>query len=156
MSPQAVHEAFIRQTYALARAAVTRGNHPFGALLVHNNAVVASAENTVHTATDRTRHAELNLLQQAAVALPDAVLRAATLYTSTEPCMMCSAAIYWAGIAVVVFGTSATALATVAGADFLTPCRTVFARGTRTVQVIGPVCEDEGLAIHTGYWPQHG
>lgn len=45
MNPQ---EPFIRQCYDLAIAAGKRGNHTFGALLVHQGQVILTAENTVH------------------------------------------------------------------------------------------------------------
>jgi tRNA(Arg) A34 adenosine deaminase TadA len=145
-------EAFIRECYALARSAMRKGNHPFGALLMHNGVSLLRAENTVHTERDVTRHAELNLVSQAARLLSAEVLQAGTLYTSTEPCAMCCGAIYWAGIGEVVFGCSAEALGRVAGDDFLIPSRELLARGQRPVRVVGPVLEEEGLAIHAAYW----
>ena len=57
-----VHERFARQAIELARQARDAGNHPFGALLVHDGNVVASAQNTVHTDRDPTAHAETNLV----------------------------------------------------------------------------------------------
>lgn len=145
-------EALIRECYALARSAMQKGNHPFGALLAHNGAILLRAENTVHTEHDVTRHAELNLVSQAARLFPAEVLQVSTMYTSTEPCAMCCGAIYWAGIGEVVFGCSAEGLGRVAGADFLIPSREVLARGQRAVRVFGPVLEEEGLAIHAAYW----
>ena len=56
-----VHERFARQAIELARQARAAGNHPFGALLVLDGDVVASAQNTVHTDRDPTAHAETNL-----------------------------------------------------------------------------------------------
>lgn len=146
------HEPFIRECYRLAAQAVERGNHPFGALLVLDGAIVASAENTVHTLTDASRHAELNLIQQAASQLTPEQIARCTLYTSTEPCMMCSGAIYWSGISQVVYGCSEAKLAEFAGDDFLAPCREVFARGKRPMMVIGPVLEAEGAKLHQNFW----
>ena len=146
------HEPFIRQCYVLARQAAGRGNHPFGALLVRDGVVVLTAENSIHTENDPTRHAELNLVSAGARTLGLEALAACTLYTSTEPCAMCAGAIYWAGIRSVVYGCSEARLGQFAGDDFLMPCRTVFARGKRSIVVIGPVLEEEGAAIHAGYW----
>ncbi len=147
------HLHFIEETYRLARQAVANGNHPFGALLVYNGEIVLTAENSVHTQDDMTRHAELNLVQRAAQALSPEVRAGAMLYTSTEPCAMCSGAIYWAGYRTVVYGTAETTLAAHAGDDFLIPCRTVFAKGAEAVTVIGPVADDAGGEIHASYWP---
>ncbi len=148
------HEPFMRECYTLARQAAGRGNHPFGAILVRDNAIVFRAENAVSTDCDPTRHAELNLVSSAARELGPEALRHCILYTSTEPCAMCSGAIYWAGISTVVYGCPEAALGQIAGDDFLMPCRSIFAAGQRPVRVIGPVLEAEGIAIHTEYWPR--
>jgi len=63
------------------------------------------------------------------------------LYTSTEPCAMCSGAIYWAGITKVVFGLPEKELYAITGTnEILTlslPCRDIFCRGQRKVEVVG-------------------
>ena len=146
------HEPFIRECFALARKAMQNGNHPFGALLMKDGEILVSAQNTVHSESDHTRHAELNLVSRASRELDSAILSQSVLYTSTEPCAMCSGAIYWAGISKVVYGCSAEALGKIAGHDFLIPCRAIFAKGEREIEVIGPVLEEEGAQIHEGSW----
>lgn len=147
------HEQFIQECYRLARQAMSQGNHPFGALLVHRNEIILTAENTVHSEHDVTCHAELNLVSQACRQFSPEVLRESTLYTSTEPCAMCTGGIYWSGIGTVAYGCSAAGLASVVGNDFLNPCTDLFATGKRPTEVIGPILEDEGIAIHQSYWP---
>ena len=147
-------ERYMRQAIGLAQQAVANGDHPFGALLVREGAVVLTAVNTVHTNHDITRHAELNLVSQASRQFAPEFLAECTLVTSTEPCAMCAGAIYWSGISRIVFGCAATTLGTIAGDDFLIPCAEIFARGSRPVEVIGPVLEEEGSAVHQRYWPQ--
>jgi tRNA(Arg) A34 adenosine deaminase TadA len=142
------HERFIRQAFALAAEAVRRGDDPFGALLVLDGQVLLTAANTIHTENDLTRHAELNLVSQASRGLPAEVLRRGTLYTSTEPCVMCSGAIFWAGIPQVVFGCSAEAVARHYGANWAVACRETFARLHSDIEVIGPLLEAEGLLVH--------
>ena len=94
-----IHETFIRQAIEIAASARKKGNHPFGALLADDRGrLMITAENTVMTRHDPTRHAELNLVQLACESFPPEALSKATLYTSTEPCVMCCGAIHWAGI----------------------------------------------------------
>lgn len=146
------HEPWIRQCYALAAEAVDRGNHPFGALLVLDGRVVATARNAVGERRDATAHAEMELLRAIAGTLPPEALARAVLYTSTEPCAMCASAMYWTGVSTVVFGCSTDALAAAAGGEFLVPCRAVFAFGRRPVTVVGPILEEEGASRHWSYW----
>lgn len=146
------HEHFIRRCYELASQAVKNGNHPFGALLVYQGEIVLESENTVHSDHDASAHAEMNLVRKAGKQFTPDQLANCILYTSTEPCVMCSGAIYWAGIGHVVYGTSETKLAEYAGDDFLAPCRTTFARGKRPVTVEGPILEEEGAPLHADFW----
>jgi tRNA(Arg) A34 adenosine deaminase TadA len=149
------HEKFIRQAIELAASARKNGNHPFGALLVDESGhVMITAENTVMTRHDATRHAELNLVQLASEQFSPAALSKATLYTSTEPCLMCCGAIHWAGIPTVVFGCSAKMLGSIVKSDdFLFPCRETFRRTKQpAVVVVGPVLEAEAVVVHRGYW----
>ena len=127
-------ESLVRQAIALAREARAAGNHPFGALLAVDGAVVLTALNTVHTDSDPTAHAETNLVADAIRRLtPDEIARS-VLYTSCEPCAMCVGKMYWAGIRTVVYALPAGDLAKLAGGSFLVPCRDLFARAADRVR----------------------
>ena len=142
----------IRRAIFLARQARDHGNHPFGALLVADAHVVLEAENTVVTEKDPTRHAEMNLVQAAWRTLPEDVIGRSTLYTSTEPCPMCTGAIFWSGIRRVVFSFPALDLGAMAGDRFCGPCRPLFDRAEQKTEVVGPVAADEGREVHVGFW----
>jgi tRNA(Arg) A34 adenosine deaminase TadA len=145
-------EELLRQAIALAREARAAGNHPFGALLALDGAVVLTARNTVHTDRDATAHAETNLVAEAIRRLaPDQIARS-VLYTSCEPCAMCVGKAYWAGIRSVVYALPAEELARLAGGSFLVPCRDLFGRAQDRVTVRGPLLVDEALAVHDGFW----
>jgi len=146
------HEPFIRQTYLLARQAAKKGNHPFGALLARAGEIILTAENSVSSDRDITRHAELNLVSQASRQFAPDFLSQCSLYTSTEPCAMCAGSIYWAGIRQVVYGCSAVLLGQLTGGELVIPCLRIFERGKQPTQVIGPILETEGMEIHRQFW----
>jgi tRNA(Arg) A34 adenosine deaminase TadA len=98
------HKKFMIRANQLAQTAAKKGNHPFGALLVHNNKIILEAKNTVNTDKDFTRHAELNLVVLAERDFSKNILQESTLYASTAPCIMCAAAIWRAGIRKVIYG----------------------------------------------------
>jgi tRNA(Arg) A34 adenosine deaminase TadA len=156
--PSLDHEAFLRRAFAVASRARNNGNHPFGAILVdEKGAVLLEVENGFMPDRDRTAHAERLLATQASKTHGAPFLARCTLYTSAEPCAMCSGAIYWAGIGRVVFGLTERRLKTMTGnhdenPTMDLPCRTVFAAGQRPVEVIGPLLEDEAAALHFGVW----
>lgn len=104
MDLAAQDEIFMAQALELARLAVKHGNHPFGAVLVKDGKVVASAENTVITDNARSRHAEINLLDRALRDLGVKSLEGYTMYTSAEPCLACSGAVFITKVSAVVYG----------------------------------------------------
>jgi len=101
-------EVFLRQAIELSRSAVRHGNEPFGACLVSKSGeLLLTAENTIYVpVTDVTCHAETNLVRLATQKLKPEILKDCTLYTSTEPCLMCTGAIQWSGIRRIVYGVS--------------------------------------------------
>jgi tRNA(Arg) A34 adenosine deaminase TadA len=154
----ATDQQFLRRAIEVARRARARGNHPFGAVLVSaKGESLLEAENSVVTDRDATGHAETNLVRTAFRQFDRDFLATCTLFTSTEPCAMCAGAIYWSNIGRVVFGLSEARLAALAGSDpenltLLLPCREVFARGRRPVEVLGPALEEEAEQVHDGFW----
>lgn len=145
-------EQFIRQAIELARQARINGNHPFGALLVIDNQVVLTAENTINTDKNPTCHAETNLVQKAIRELTPEQLAKASLYTSTEPCAMCTGAIYWSGIRKLVYGLANEELAKLAGERLPISCQEILDRAWDKVEILGPILTDEALAVHAGFW----
>jgi tRNA(Arg) A34 adenosine deaminase TadA len=142
---------------SLARAARDRGDHPFGALLLAPDGTIVEAMNTVNTEHDPTGHAETNLVRLSARKLGAGALAASTLYTSTEPCAMCTGAIYWSGIGRVVYALSEKDLASIvteqSGVPTLDlPCRDVLAHGGSNVTVVGPILLPEATEVHRGFW----
>ena len=124
---------WLRYTFELAQRSRKDGEHPFAAALVVREAVRR-------------------------VPLED--LPSCTLYSSTEPCMMCAGAIAWSTIGTVVFGLSQVRLNEIPIARpprFAVPTRlAVLLSGVQPPIVIrGPLLEDESLAPHLGYWAPH-
>jgi len=79
---------------------------PFGAVIVHNNKIIASAHNEVLKTKDSTSHAEMNVIRRACKKLDSFDLSACTLYTTCQPCPMCLGAIFWARIQIVYYGAT--------------------------------------------------
>lgn len=146
----------LRRSIAVAKSAREHGNHPFGAVLGDSSAnILVEAENTVVTGCDCTGHAETNLMRLVSAKVASERLASYTVYASTEPCPMCSGAMFWGGIRRLVYGLSQ------GGLYGLTPesphklplsCREVLRHGARATEVIGPALEDEARVVHLGFW----
>ncbi|MEU2653721.1 nucleoside deaminase [Streptomyces sp. NPDC007325] len=157
-TPTATDLARLRTSVEVARRSRAAGNHPFGALLAGpDGEILLEAENTVTTERDATGHAETNLVRLSTEKYDADFLRTCTLYTSTEPCAMCSGAIYWGNIGRVVYALGEDELLAMTGANeenptMALPCREVFRAGQRDLPVVGPVGLAEAREVHTGFW----
>lgn len=101
----AAHEPYMRRCIALAREARARGDVPVGSLVVRGGTVIAEASEQLPTSGDPIGHAEVLAVRAACLTLGTLDLSGCTLYTTAEPCFMCSYAIREAGVSLVVFGT---------------------------------------------------
>ncbi|HEY6133255.1 MAG TPA: nucleoside deaminase [Rubrivivax sp.] len=146
----------LRRANGIARAAMDAGHHPFGALLVAPDGETVLLE---QRNVDSVNHAEAVLAREAARLHPPALLWDCTVVTTVEPCAMCAGTQYWAHIGRLVYGLSEARLLELTGnhAENPTldlPCREVFARGQKAMQVIGPIpeVEEEIAALHRHFW----
>ena len=79
---------------------------PVGAVIVHNNKLIAKAHNQIKMLKDPTAHAEMIAITQAASSIGSERLLGATAYITIEPCAMCAGALILARVKRVVFGAS--------------------------------------------------
>ena len=100
-------ERFLRRAIALAVEGRALGEAPYGSLLVDAaGEVLAEEHNTVASDRDITAHPELKLARWAARELPATSAAGTTMYTSCQPCGMCTGAIQRSGLGRVVFALS--------------------------------------------------
>ncbi|MBO0340286.1 nucleoside deaminase [Muricauda lutimaris] len=122
-------------------------------LVSGNGQVLLKGKNTITTDIDCLAHAEINLIRAASKKYDHCILNNCTIYTSDEPCPMCTSAIYWSGIGRIVYGLSKKTYYQIVGRNdpnwvFELPVRDVLANGGRKVDVIGPLLEEEASILH--------
>ena len=156
------HFKYIRRCIEIADEAVAAGNHPFGALIVDKEGnIIVESGNIEVTEKECTGHAETTAMRKAVKLYSREFLWDCTLYSTAEPCCMCTGAIYWGNVGRIVYGISEKDLLALTGADednptFDMPCREILAKGQKPIEVIGPIADEE-LAkeiarAHIGYW----
>jgi tRNA(Arg) A34 adenosine deaminase TadA len=93
-------EGFMRRAIELSHrtALVDSAGGVFGAVIVKDGTIIAEGANRVVAENDPTWHGEMEAIRKACKALGSFKLTGCVLYTSAEPCPMCAAASYWAGI----------------------------------------------------------
>ncbi|MFH1857036.1 MAG: nucleoside deaminase [Candidatus Omnitrophota bacterium] len=107
LSVSVLDEKFMRLAIKKARENIKHPDDggPFGACIIKDGKVLASAKNTV-LKKDATCHAEINAIRAAARKTGSFDLSGSVIYSTTEPCPMCFCAIHWARIGLIVFGTN--------------------------------------------------
>ena len=143
------HDAgWMRRALAEARGNLARPDGgPFGACIVRNGRVVAAARNTVLARRDPTCHAEVNAIRLVARKLGTHDLSGCRIFSTTEPCPMCFAAIHWAGIDEVVFGTRIADVARLGFRELTISNRTMRRLGDSEVRIVAGVLRKECLEL---------
>lgn len=100
-------QTLLRRAIAIAAHAITEGDAPYGSLLADaDGTILIEAHNTVKRDNDISAHPELKLARWAASELsPEAAART-TMYTSCQPCGMCTGGIVRSGLGRVVYALS--------------------------------------------------
>lgn len=163
-----IDEVCMKEAIQESQKAVSMGCMPFGGVIATadgtivvrgHNMCQASMKRGGSGTTDPTRHAEMELVRQVCTVVPDIQQRnTCTLYTSTEPCVMCAGAIYWSQIGRIVYAASSETLSNYTGpGGFDIPIEQLYGMGrpgTRSIQIQGPYLEDEAMKVHieSGVW----
>ncbi|MEO6012795.1 MAG: nucleoside deaminase [Devosia sp.] len=156
-------ERLLRVSFEVAKRARENGDHPFGSILADKDGKIIRELGNGYSAEggDRTAHAEKLLASWAAKNMSLEELQECTLYTSAEPCAMCSGSIYWAGIGRVVFGQTEHDLKMQTGPHeenptLDLPCHIVFDAGQRPTEIVGPLLAEESAQLQADYWNSKG
>ena len=100
------HEYYMKSCIDLALAAKARGESPVGAIVVQGGVIIGEGMEGGKTKKDITFHAEIEAIREANLMTGNTDLSDCILYTTHEPCIMCSYVIRNAKIQMVVFGIS--------------------------------------------------
>lgn len=97
--------AWMRRAIALAEDGNAQpGKNGIGCVIVRDGQVIGEGCNEVELRHDATAHAEIVSMRRASRFLACQELRGAVLYTTLQPCGMCTMASIWAKIGRIVFG----------------------------------------------------
>jgi tRNA(adenine34) deaminase len=90
MTHQAIDLKMMARCIELSRTARKLGEFPFAAIITHNDDVIVESVNRVAREADVTRHAEIVAISEAQKVLGIKDLGNCAIYSTVEPCPMCS------------------------------------------------------------------
>mgnify|MGYP001105630206 CR=1 FL=1 len=94
---------YMQRCRLLGKAAAIKGNSPVGAVIIRAGEIISEAEEAGKSKNDITCHAELEAIRFAVKKMGTNDLSGCVMYTTHEPCVMCSYAIRFYKIKKVVF-----------------------------------------------------
>ena len=100
------HEYFMRIALNEAQIAFQKDEVPVGAVIVHENKIIAKAHNLCEQLIDFTAHAEMQAITSASNFLQNKYLNNCSLYVTLEPCLMCAGAAFWTRIGTLIYGAT--------------------------------------------------
>lgn len=145
-------EEFMRAAVRLSQLAVEHGNEPFGTVLVKDGKIVFTNENQIYTRHDPTFHGEAGLLREFCAQTGITDLHEYTLYSSCEPCFMCSGAMVWIRLGRLVYGASNIELERILGNAGSNCSKIVFDHSCWKPDVTSGVLREECLAVLKDYF----
>ena len=136
------------RAFTLAREAADRGDKPFGSVLVKDDTVVMSASNREVTENDIRCYPELQLAVRAAQELSSEERSDTVMYTTTEPCLMCTDGIDTVGLGKIIYSVSMDEME-----DFIGESTTVSAADILQDDTLvhGPLLNETGRTVHQRY-----
>lgn len=149
-------EYFMEKAIELSRQAVEHGNEPFGAVLVKDARIIYTNENQIYTMHDPTFHGEAGLIRRFCAETGITDLHEYTMYSSCEPCFMCSGAMVWVKLGHLVYGASNIDLEAILGNKGCNCSRMVFENSFWKPVVTEGVLRDESLEVLRAYFSNHG
>ena len=158
-SPDPSHDQMVKHLRCandVAKRAKQFGHHPFGCTLVGpDHETILEEQGNI----DTVNHAEATMVRTAWSNYSPEYLWGCTLYTTFEPCVMCTGTMYWANVGRLVYGAAEKRLLELTGSSdqnptLDVPCRYVFEHSQKNVKVWGPIPELEAelVAPHLGFW----
>jgi tRNA(Arg) A34 adenosine deaminase TadA len=141
--------AMMRLAIGEARLSRGEGNKGYGAVVALGDRIIGQAHDMAITAKDPSLHAEVNAIRQAVRELGDPDLSGAVLFSSCEPCPMCSSLAVWANLSTIVYGMSIQDTARLGKARILVGSEQIVNNSPVMIEIIGGVLQDECAPLYT-------
>ncbi len=148
-------ELFMKEAIRLSAEAVVHGNEPFGAVLVKDDRIIYTNENQIYTRHDPTFHGEAGLLRNFCTETGITDLSEYTMYSSCEPCFMCSGAMVWTRLGRLVYAASNIDLENILDKEGCECSRIVFEHSFHAPIVTSGVLREESIVILKQYFAEH-
>jgi tRNA(adenine34) deaminase len=132
-----------------AKKSRAEGNKGYGAVVVMGEQILARAHDTAITQQDPGQHAEVNALRQAVKTFADTDLCGAVLFSTCEPCPMCTSLAVWSNISTIVYGISIEETSKLGRTRINISSEEIIKRSPVMIEVVKDVLKEECKKLYT-------
>ncbi|MFH0917229.1 MAG: nucleoside deaminase [bacterium] len=141
-------ESFMEIAIEEAMLSKREGNKGYGAVVTLGEQVIARTHDSAVTERDPSLHAEFKAIRQTVAAFGAADLCGAVLFSTCEPCAMCTGLAVWANLTSIVYGASIADTARMGRSRILVDATEIAARSPNMLEVIGGVSREECESLY--------
>jgi len=131
-----------------ALISIEEGNQGYGAVIAHGAQILSKAHDTAVIEKDPSLHAEMNAIWQAVKVYGDANLSGCLLFSTCEPCPMCSSLAVWANLTGIVYGASIEETIWLGKSRIQVSAKEIVEKSPVLLEVIGGVLKEECLRLY--------
>jgi tRNA(adenine34) deaminase len=142
-------EDMMRLAIEEAKRSKQEGEKGYGAALVFGDQILAKAHDTAITNRDPSQHAEMNAIRQAVRVKKDSNLSGVILFSTCEPCPMCSSLAVWANLTTIVYGVSIGETSQLGKSRILVGTQQIVEKSPVMIEVIGGVLREQCRSLYT-------
>jgi tRNA(adenine34) deaminase len=137
----------MRMLITLAADNHQNGGHAVAAAIVREGKVIATGVTTIIRDNDPTAHAEINAIRAAGNAIANRFLNSCYLYTTYEPCPMCTSAAIWAKLQGIIYGADMTDQTTQCPQRIAISAKLIAERGTPRLEIVPHLLREDCLPL---------
>jgi tRNA(Arg) A34 adenosine deaminase TadA len=143
-------QAMMRIALDEARDSLAEGNKGYGAVVTLGDAIIAREHDTATTEGDPSKHGEFKALLAAVDRLDSPDLSGVILFSTCEPCPMCTGLAVWMNVTAIVYGASIADTSQMGKSRILVPAAYIAERSPRLVEVYGGVLRPDCEGLYAG------
>jgi tRNA(adenine34) deaminase len=144
----------MEQCIDLGKMAMLQGDAPVGSIIVKDNTVIGIGIEAGKSSQDITKHAEIEAVNDALFKTKLKDLSGCTLYTTHEPCIMCSYVIRNYKLQTIVYGTNVEYVGGITS-DLKVMQTLQVPKWGKAPIIIGNVLKEECEKLSTEYTTKH-
>lgn len=132
-----------------AKLSRAEGNKGYGSVIALGNDIITKTHDTAFTEKDPSLHAEVNAIRQACKKLNKSNLSGTILFSTCEPCPMCSSLAVWANVTTIVYGASIKETSDLGKLRITISSKEIINQSPVLIEVIENVLKDECIQLYS-------